>query len=70
MVGRPVEVDSDQIETLIERNQCYTTWEVADILKTTQLENIMGEKKSLLFYRKKLNRLFDKPNRCNFQRKL
>ena len=22
--GRPVEVDSDQIETLIENNQCYT----------------------------------------------
>ena len=31
--GRPVEVDSDQIETLIENNQCYTTRKVADILK-------------------------------------
>ena len=31
--GRPVEVDSDQIETLIENNQCYTTREIADILK-------------------------------------
>ena len=29
--GRPVEVDSDQIETLIENNQCYTMQEVADI---------------------------------------
>ena len=29
--GRPVEVDSDQIETLIENNQRYTTWEIADI---------------------------------------
>ena len=29
--GRPVEVD--QIETLIENNQRYTTWEIADILK-------------------------------------
>ena len=31
--GRPVEVDSDQIETLIENNQRYTTWEIADILR-------------------------------------
>ena len=31
--GRPVEVDSDQIETLIENNQRYTTREIADILK-------------------------------------
>ena len=31
--GRPVEVDSDQIETLIENNQCYTTWEIANTLK-------------------------------------
>ena len=34
--GRPVEVDSDQIETLIENNQPYTTWEVADILKISK----------------------------------
>ena len=32
-MGRPVEVDSDQIETLIENNQCYTTQEIANILK-------------------------------------
>ena len=31
--GRPVEVDSDEIKTLIENNQCNTTWETADILK-------------------------------------
>ena len=31
--GRPIEVDSDQIETLIENNQRYTTREIADILK-------------------------------------
>ena len=34
--GRTVEVDSDQIETLIENNQCYTTWEIADILKISK----------------------------------
>ena len=33
--GRPVEVDSDQIETLIENDQHYTTQEIADILKTS-----------------------------------
>ena len=34
--GRPVEVDSDQIETLIENNQRYTTWEIADILNISK----------------------------------
>ena len=30
--SRPVEADSDQIKTLTENNQHYTSWEVADIL--------------------------------------
>ena len=30
--GRPVEVDSDQMEN----NQCYTTWEIADIRKISK----------------------------------
>ena len=34
--GGPVGVDSGQIETLIENNQCYTTWKIADILKITK----------------------------------
>ncbi|XP_059989713.1 histone-lysine N-methyltransferase SETMAR-like [Lagenorhynchus albirostris] len=34
--GKPVEVDSDQIETLIENHQCYTTWNIADILKISK----------------------------------
>ena len=34
--GRSVEVGSDQIETLIENNQRYTTWEIADILKISK----------------------------------
>ena len=34
--GRPVEVDSNQIETLIENNQCYTTQEIADIFKISK----------------------------------
>ena len=35
-LGRPVEVDRDQIETLFENNQCYTTWEIANILKISK----------------------------------
>ena len=31
-LGRPDEVDSDQIETLIENNQCPTMREIADTL--------------------------------------
>ena len=28
--GRQVEVDSDQIKTLIKNIQCYTMWEIAN----------------------------------------
>ena len=49
--GRPVKVDSDQIETLIENNQHYTMWEIANILKISK--SIIGEnEKCLLFYGK------------------
>ena len=34
--GRPVEVDSNQIETLIEKNQHYTMLEILDILKISK----------------------------------
>ena len=34
--GRPVEVDSDQIETIIENNQRYIMREIADILKISK----------------------------------
>ena len=34
--GRPVEVDSDQMETVIENGQHYTTREIADILKISK----------------------------------
>ena len=35
-LGRPAEVDSNQIQTLTENNQCYTTWEIAGILKISK----------------------------------
>ena len=34
--GRPVEVDSDQIEALTENSQHYTAWEIADILQISK----------------------------------
>ena len=43
--GRPFEVDSDQVETLIEDNKCYSTWEIASILKISKWssENHLGQ---------------------------
>ena len=35
-LGRPVEVDSNQIETVTENNQHYTTREIANILKISK----------------------------------
>ena len=34
--GRPVEVDSDQIETSTENNQCSTMREIASVLKISK----------------------------------
>ena len=44
--GRPVEVDSNQIETLIENNQCYTMWERADILKISKSIKLLVKMKN------------------------
>ena len=38
-LGRPVEVDSNQMETLIENNQFYTMKEIVDILKISKSES-------------------------------
>ena len=35
-LGRLVEVDSNQIETLFENNQHYTMWDIGDILKISK----------------------------------
>ena len=48
--SRRAEVDSDQIEMLIENNQCYTTQEIADILKNIQINEIIGENEKCGFY--------------------
>ena len=46
---RPVEVDSDQIKTLIENNQCYTTGEIADILKISKSIKLLVKMKNVSF---------------------
>ena len=47
--GRWVEVDSDQIKTLIENNQNYTTQEIADILKISKSIKLLVKKKNVSF---------------------
>ena len=62
-LGRPVEVDSDQIKTLIENNQCYTMWEIADILKISKSIKLLVKMKNVSFIlQKKLKGLFGQPN--------
>ena len=61
--GGPVEVDSDQMETLIENKQCYTTREIADILKISKSIKLLVKMKNMSFIlQKKLNGLFGQPN--------
>ena len=50
---RPAEVDSNQIETLIENNRCHTTRETADILKISKAIKLLVKMKNVsLFYGK------------------
>ena len=43
-LDRPVEVYNDQIETLIENNQHYTMWKIANILKISKSINLLVKK--------------------------
>ena len=57
--GRPVEVDNDQTETLTENSQCYTTWELADILTVSKSIKLLVKMKNVSsILQKKLNGLF------------
>ena len=57
-LGKSVEVDSKQIETLIENNQCYTMQEIANILKISK-SIVIGENEECVFYfTEKLNKHF------------
>ena len=49
-LGRPVEVESNQIETPIEDSQCYTTQEIADTLKISKSVKLLVKMKKCVFY--------------------
>ena len=49
-LARAVEVDSDQIKTLIENNQRYTMWEIANILKISKSIKLLVKMKKCIFY--------------------
>ena len=52
LLGRPVEVDSCGTETLIENNQYFTMWEIADILKISKSIRLLVKMKKVFFYGK------------------
>ena len=67
-LGRPVEVDRDQIETLTENNQCYTTWEITDILKVSKSIKLLVKMENVSFILQiKLNTLFGQPSKSTHQ---
>ena len=47
--GRLIEVDSNQIETLIENTQRYTMWEITDILKISKSIKLLVKMKNMSF---------------------
>ena len=47
--GRQMEVDSDQIETVTDDNQCSITYETADTLRTSK-SIVIGENGKCVFY--------------------
>ena len=49
-LGRPIGVDSDQIETLVENNQRYTTQKIADKLKIFKSIKLLVNMKKFVFY--------------------
>ena len=62
-LGRPGEVDGDQIKTLTENNQCYTMWETADLLKIPKSIKLLVKMKNVSFILlKKPYGLFGQPS--------
>ena len=45
-----VEVDSNQIDTLIENSQHYTMQDIADIPKIIEINKVIGENEKRVFY--------------------
>ena len=46
-LGRPVEDDNNQTETLIENNEHYTVWEIADIPKISKSLKLLMKMKNV-----------------------
>ena len=52
---RPAEVDKDQIKILTEKNQHYTTWEIANIPKISKLIKLLVKMKNVsILWEKKI----------------
>ena len=51
--GRQVEVDGNQIETLIKNNQCYTMREIADILRISKSIKLVVKMKNVFYFMEK-----------------
>ena len=64
--GRPVEVDSDQIETLIEKSQCYTTWKIANILKISKSIKLLVKVKNVSFMGKTIGTFLPTQYSCDY----
>ena len=47
--GTPVEVDSDQIKPLIEKNQRYTMGKIANIIKISKSIKLLVKMKNISF---------------------
>ena len=58
---KPGEVDNDQIETLIENNQHYSMWEIADILKISKSVKLVKMKNVSFILWKNTYKLFGQP---------
>ena len=56
--GRPVEIDSNQMETLIENNQHYTTGEIVYILKISKSTKLLVKMKNVSFILGKTKQTF------------
>ena len=62
-LGNLAEVDSDQIETLIENNQCPTMREIADTRNISKSIQLLVKMKNVSYFTEKnLNELFGPPN--------
>ena len=59
--GRPVEVDSDQIQTVTENNQGSIMQEIADILNIPQSIKLLVKMKSVSYFMEKIMNFLANP---------